>query len=72
MLDLSEFYKRGDGYENYVCITCINKRHKEYRDKMRNNLQWRVRQSELTKQYYQRKKKRNETDSSTVVIQLCV
>jgi RNA 3'-terminal phosphate cyclase len=50
------FYPRCDGYVNFTCKTCVKQRQKVHRDKMKSNLQWRVRQSEKSKAYYQRKK----------------
>ena len=51
-----EFYPRSDGYVNFTCKICNKKRQKAHRDKMKTNLQWRVKQSEQTKAYIQRKK----------------
>ena len=51
-----EFYPRKDGYVNSTCQECNRKRQKVHRDKMKANLLWRVKQSEQTKAYNERKK----------------
>jgi hypothetical protein len=51
-----EFYPRKDGYVNFTCKTCVKQRQKQHRDKMKTNLLWRVKQSEQTKAYNERKK----------------
>lgn len=54
-LPLGAFYLRNDKYVNNVCIECTLRRHRGYREINKNNLDWRCKQSQYSKDYYKRK-----------------
>lgn len=56
ILPNADFYPRKDGYVNYICKGCYQKKDKRYREKMKQHLWWRVKQSDNTKAYNERKK----------------
>lgn len=56
ILPNADFYPRKDGYLNYVCRWCNQKKEKRHREKMSQYLWWRVKQSEHSKAYILRKK----------------
>jgi len=56
ILPNAEFYHRNDGYINYTCKPCNQKKQKRHRELMKKNLWWRVKQSEQSKAYIKRKK----------------
>ena len=56
ILPNTEFYERNDGYVNFICKPCTRKREKRHRGRMKQHLWWRVKQTEQTKAYNERKK----------------